>query len=61
MIQINIWYPCAVIGIITSALSVIGILTGKSLGKKLGRRMEFFGGVILILIGVRILISHLFY
>jgi len=60
MIQINIWYPCALIGIITAMLSVIGIFTGKYLGKKIGPRMEFIGGVILILIGARILISHLF-
>jgi manganese efflux pump family protein len=60
MIQINIWYPCAMIGIITAALSVAGIFTGKYLGKKIGPRMEFIGGVILILIGARILISHLF-
>jgi manganese efflux pump family protein len=60
MIQINIWYPCAVIGIITASLSVIGIIAGKSLGQKLRLRMEFFGGMILILIGVRILISNLF-
>jgi putative Mn2+ efflux pump MntP len=60
MIQINIWYPCALIGIITAMLSVTGIFTGKYLGKKIGPRMEFIGGVILILIGARILISHLF-
>lgn len=60
MIHINIWYPCVVIGIITAALSVVGILAGKSLGKKLGLRMDFLGGVILILIGVRVLLTHLF-
>jgi putative Mn2+ efflux pump MntP len=60
MIQINIWYPCAMIGIITAALSVIGIFAGKYFGKKIGPRMELLGGVILILIGTRILFSHLF-
>jgi manganese efflux pump family protein len=59
MIQINIWYPCAMIGIITAALSVTGIFAGKYLGKKIGPRMEFIGGAILILIGTRILFSHL--
>jgi putative Mn2+ efflux pump MntP len=60
MIQINIWYPCAMIGMITAALSVIGIFAGKYFGKKIGPRMELLGGVILILIGTRILFSHLF-
>ncbi|MCU0599129.1 MAG: manganese efflux pump MntP family protein [Desulfobacterales bacterium] len=59
MIQINIWYPCAMIGIITAMLSVTGIFAGRYLGKKIGPRMEFIGGVILILIGLKILASHL--
>jgi manganese efflux pump family protein len=60
MIQISIWYPCAMIGIITGGLSVTGILAGKTLSKKIGPRMELLGGIILILIGARILLSHLF-
>ncbi len=59
MLQVSIWYPSAVIGIITAALSVVGIQAGKYLGRKLGSRMELVGGVILILIGCRILASHL--
>ena len=59
MIRINIWYPCAVIGIITALLSVIGIMAGKYVGKKIGSRMELLGGVILIIIGLRILFSHM--
>jgi len=59
MINISIWYPCLIIGIITAGLSVIGIRAGKYFGKKLGPRMELIGGVILIGIGVKILVSHL--
>lgn len=55
MLDVNIWYPCVIIGIITAGLSVIGIQTGKFFGRKLGSRMEMVGGVILILIGCRIL------
>lgn len=58
-LNINIWYPAAIIGIITAALSVIGITIGKSLGVKFGKKMEIAGGIILILIGLRILIIHL--
>ncbi len=59
MLRVSIWYPSAVIGIITAGLSVIGIQAGKYLGRKLGSRMELVGGIILILIGCRILASHL--
>jgi len=59
MINISIWYPCAMIGIITAGLSVAGIQAGKYFGKTLGPRMELIGGVILIGIGVKILVSHL--
>ncbi len=59
MININIWYPSALIGIITAGLSVIGIRAGKFVGKKFGSGMEFIGGIILIGIGLRILIAHL--
>ena len=59
MINISIWYPCAMIGIITAGLSVIGIRAGRYFGEKLGSRMELIGGVILILIGLKILMSHL--
>mgnify|MGYP006305955563 CR=1 FL=1 len=59
MLEVSIWYPCVIIGVITAGLSVIGIQTGKFFGRKLGSRMELVGGAILILIGCRILISHL--
>ena len=59
MINISIWYPCLIIGIITAGLSVVGIRAGKYFGEKLGSRMELLGGVILILIGLKILVSHL--
>jgi putative Mn2+ efflux pump MntP len=59
MINVNILQSCAVIGIVTSALSVLGLLAGGMLGEKFGKRMEILGGLILIGIGFRILISHL--
>lgn len=60
MLNVDIWYPSAMIGIITAVLSVTGIWLGKKLGTKLGKRMEVFGGIILIVIGTKILIEHLF-
>jgi putative Mn2+ efflux pump MntP len=59
MLRVRIWYPSAVIGLITAALSVAGILAGKRIGRRFGSRMELAGGAILILIGLRILITQL--
>ena len=59
-LRISIWFPSAVFGIVTMILSVIGVYTGKYLGKTFGRKMEFIGGLILIAIGFRILYLHLY-
>jgi manganese efflux pump family protein len=47
------------IGIVTFFLSFIGFLFGKQLGILFGKKVEIFGGVALILIGLKILIEHL--
>lgn len=59
MLGVGIWFPSAVIGVITATLSIIGIHLGTRLGLALGRRMEVVGGLILLGIGLRILITHL--
>lgn len=59
ILRIDIWYPGIIIGIITAAVSITGIYAGKLLGTKIGPRMEQLGGLVIILIGVKILISHL--
>lgn len=58
-VQVNILEACLIIGIVTLALSVVGLLAGGALGEKFGKRMEILGGLILIGIGLRILIEHL--
>jgi putative Mn2+ efflux pump MntP len=60
MLRVNILYPAVVIGIVTGALSLLGLRVGGRLGQTFGKRMEIIGGVILITIGLRVLISHLF-
>jgi len=59
MLNVNIWYPSVIIGVITSCLSFLAIRIGKRLGVMFGKRMEVLGGVVLIAIGLRILVSHL--
>lgn len=59
MLGVTIWVPSIVIGLITLLVSVIGMMAGSKLGLRFGRRMQIVGGVILILIGIRIVISHM--
>ena len=48
-----------VIGVITFILSCIGVAIGATIGNKGGKVASIIGGVILILIGVKILLQHL--
>lgn len=60
MLQVNIWYPSVVIGLVTALLSFIGVELGNRLGRKIGHRAEIMGGAFLVLIGLRILFTHAF-
>ena len=54
--------PLLVIGVVSFLFSLLGHHLGSRFGESIARRLkpELFGGVILILIGVKILLSHLF-
>lgn len=52
-------YPICVIGFVSFVMSLIGLAIGIFIGKKFNWPVEIVGGIILILIGVRILITHL--
>jgi len=47
------------IGFVTFALSLAGGLAGSRLGERFGRSMEALGGIVLVAIGLRILVSNL--
>lgn len=49
------------IGVITFGLSMVGVELGNVFGAKWKKRAELAGGVILVLMGVKILIEHLFF
>ena len=55
----DIALPIIIIGVVSFILSIIGNLIGVSLGKHINLRMELWGGIILIGIGIRILVEHL--
>ncbi|MCX6353465.1 MAG: manganese efflux pump MntP family protein [Candidatus Aureabacteria bacterium] len=59
LIHVGILYPAVIIGIVTFAITVIGVKTGPLLGRLLGEKIEIAGGLVLIVIGVKILLSHI--
>ena len=59
MLQVSIWQPAAIIGMVTALLSGAAILLGRKVGMCFGRRAELVGGIVLLAIGLRVLISHL--
>ncbi len=59
VLNMNVWYPAIVIGIVTGGMSVLAIAGGNRLGSWLGQKAQLVGGIVLRLIGVRILSAHL--
>jgi putative Mn2+ efflux pump MntP len=55
---VSIWYPAAVIGVVTGAMTVVGATVGARAGARSGRGLQIIGGAILIVIGIKILIEH---
>lgn len=60
MLQVDILSSSFIIGLVSAGFSLAGMFLGSKLGIYFGQRMEIIGGVILNLIGLRILYSHLF-
>lgn len=58
-LQVNIFAAVAMIGVTTFALSFVGVKIGNVFGAKYEKKAELSGGVILILIGLKILLEHL--
>jgi putative Mn2+ efflux pump MntP len=59
MLHVQILYPSIVIGLVAAAMTALGLALGKRLGVQFGKRMELVGGLVLIGIGLRVLVSHL--
>jgi putative Mn2+ efflux pump MntP len=58
-LKVNIFTAILIIGLITFLLCIVGVKIGNIFGAKYKSKAEFIGGVILVLIGVRVLIGHL--
>ena len=59
MLKYAVLLPALIIGVVTLGLSSFGLLAGSGLGEKFGKRMEILGGLVLLGIGVRVVITHL--
>lgn len=58
-IHSSILYPAAVIGFVAFLLTLAGVGFSRFLGQRMGKGAELLGGLILILIGIKILLEHL--
>lgn len=57
-LEVRILLPCVVIGLVAATFTAIGIVTADRVLRRWGRVAEVFGASVLILIAVRIVLSH---
>lgn len=59
IIQCPVLLSVVSIGAVAFLLSMVGLFVGTKLGKMFGKRMEIVGGLILLGIGIRVVVTHL--
>lgn len=58
-LDVNIWSSVSIIGVTTLVISFAGVWIGNRFGNRFQKKAEIAGGLVLILIGVKILAEHL--
>lgn len=58
-LEVRIWISVAMIGLITMLFSIVGVHVGNIFGSRYKSEAEFAGGLILLVMGLKILIEHL--
>ena len=58
-LRVNIVVAVTCIGITAFLATIVGFIVGKYFSRLVGKRAEAIGGIILIIIGFRILLSHI--
>jgi len=61
LFKINIYAAIAIIGLITFCISIFGVKIGNLFGMKFKSKAELVGGIVLVALGIKILIEHLFF
>jgi len=59
--KLNIFIAIFIIGFTTFCISTAGVITGNIFGTRFKSKAELLGGAVLVLIGLKILIEHLFF
>lgn len=59
ILNVNIFIAISIIGVVTLSLSMIGLKIGKIVGNKFKQSAELIGGIVLILLGIKILLEHI--
>ena len=57
--NVNIWLAALLIGICTCGFSAVGVKIGNVFGAKFEKKAQLAGGLILVLLGTKILLEHL--
>lgn len=60
-LEVDIYYAMSIIGLITFVLCFIGVRLGFLFGEKLKGKAEMLGGFILVIIGIKIIVEHIFF
>lgn len=58
-LRVDVLGASIIIGLVSLLMSIAGLLGGKKLNQRFGKRVEVLGGLVLIAIGLRIVITHL--
>ena len=57
--NVNIWLAALFIGLCTCAFSAVGVKIGNVFGSRFEKKAQIAGGLILVLLGLKILLEHL--
>ena len=57
--NVNIWLAAALIGVFTCGMSTMGVKIGNVFGARFEKKAQLAGGLILVLLGAKILLEHL--
>jgi putative Mn2+ efflux pump MntP len=56
--NLSIWVPSLYMGAGTLVFTFVGLNIGNKTGQRFGKKAQVFGGLVLILIGLRIVLAH---
>ena len=57
--EVNIFLAVALIGAFTGGMSILGVRIGSVFGSRFEKKAQLTGGIILVLLGVKILLEHM--